>query len=320
MVQLATEELPAQHPGLRGVVTVAPAGLGKPFSVICPNFSTEHAFQIRYWTARGLTVPAAGDEVLVLFDDDSEPWVAAWWPAAGDTVVAPGPAPVTLARAATTAALATNTLTGNVLEATANGALAAQDGVTLAVGDRLLVKNEGEGKKNGVYEVTSLGAAGAKYVLTRIASLNESSEIVGGMEIRVLQGTRNAATAWALTTTGAIVLGTTALTFTLAGKENPVSASTEDLRIIRGIVNMATPTIVKGEGFTVTKTTTGRLTVNFTVAFADIPSVNVSTSDGTHLAPIMEKEPTVSAAFVVGLATTFAAADCIFHFTATGPR
>lgn len=120
-----------------------------------------------------------------------------------------------LVRAATTAALAANTLVGAVLEATANGALAAQDGVALALGDRLLVKNEVEGKKNGVYEVTSLGAVGAKYKLTRIAAMDESAEAVPGTKIVAAEGTQNGGVEFSLLTTGAINLGVTALTFGL---------------------------------------------------------------------------------------------------------
>ncbi len=119
-----------------------------------------------------------------------------------------------LVRAATTAALAANTApTITTLEASAVGALASQDGVALAVGDRLLVKNEATGSHNGVYEVTSLGSGSAKWKLTRISSMDESSEVVGGMQFNVLQGTQNAGVTFRLLTTGAIVLGTTALTF-----------------------------------------------------------------------------------------------------------
>ena len=72
-------------------------------------------------------------------------------------------------RAATTAALAANSRTGNVITASANGAIAAQDGVSLAVGNRLLVKNEALGANNGIYLVTSLGSAGT------LSSYNVSS-------------------------------------------------------------------------------------------------------------------------------------------------
>lgn len=399
------EPLPVAH---HGFVSVAPGALGDPFTVTVPDFDDQHVFQIRRWEYRGATIPEVGDEVLVVVDDVTEPWVAAWWPAGGDLppeVGEPGPegpagaagpkgekgdtgatgpegpkgstgatgpegpkgstgstgpegpkgatgstgstgpagpegpqgpegekggaftqtigngalktftithalgtravfvnvrqaaapwatvwagftataptistveitfdvAPTTgqyvvlvmsgagpegpegpkgekgatgstgekgatgstgpegakgetgipgpssgnliAVRAATTAALATNTLVGNVLEATVNGALAAQDGVSLAVGNFLLVKNEAEGKKNGVYEVTSLGAAGSKYKLTRVSSLDTSAEAVPGMLVTVAEGTRCADRIFSLTTNAAITLNTTALTF-----------------------------------------------------------------------------------------------------------
>jgi hypothetical protein len=49
-------------------------------------------------------------------------------------------------RAATTAALPANTRTGNRLTGVGNGALAAQDGVALALNEELLVKNEAAGE------------------------------------------------------------------------------------------------------------------------------------------------------------------------------
>jgi hypothetical protein len=58
--------------------------LGEPFEVVVPGFDHDLFFEIRRWSARGSTLPAIDDRVLVLVDDRNEPWVAAWWPAAGD--------------------------------------------------------------------------------------------------------------------------------------------------------------------------------------------------------------------------------------------
>lgn len=120
-----------------------------------------------------------------------------------------------LARVATTAALPTNTLTSNVLTASANAVLAAQDGITLAVGDRLLVWKETatSSLKHGVYEVTSLGSVSTKWTLKRIAVMDESAEVVPGMKVAVAQGTKYAGVTFTLLTTGTITLNTTALTF-----------------------------------------------------------------------------------------------------------
>lgn len=70
----------AQH----GFVSEAPKAPGDPFTVRMPAFGDEHVFEIRRYESRGATIPVEGDEVLVIDDDVSEPWVAAWWPAGGD--------------------------------------------------------------------------------------------------------------------------------------------------------------------------------------------------------------------------------------------
>lgn len=124
-----------------------------------------------------------------------------------------GPMRLPIARAATTAALAANTRTGNILNADANGALAAIDGVTLALGDRLLVKNEATGANRGIYRVTALGGVSAKWQLTRSADGDASADVQGGQTWYIQEGTVNGGSQWALTTTGVITLNTTALVF-----------------------------------------------------------------------------------------------------------
>lgn len=82
------------------------------------------------------------------------------------------------ARSATTAALPANTYNngtagvGATLTANANGALPAQDGVTLVVGNRLLVKNEATSANNGIYVVSDAGSGGTPYILTRSTDAN----------------------------------------------------------------------------------------------------------------------------------------------------
>jgi len=80
-------ESEASPPGQLGHVTTPPAALGDPFTVTVPGFSGEHFYELTRWQSRGATLPAVDDEVLVLFDDKEEPWVAAWWPAAGDAAL-----------------------------------------------------------------------------------------------------------------------------------------------------------------------------------------------------------------------------------------
>lgn len=96
---------------------------------------------------------------------------------------------------------------------TANGTLAtafengdALDGVTLATGDRILLKNQTSGAENGIYVVAASGAP------TRATDTDVSAEI-SGMAVFVEEGTTNADSGWVCTNDGAITLGTTALTF-----------------------------------------------------------------------------------------------------------
>ena len=47
----------------------------------------------------------------------------------------------------------------NTIEGSSNGALPAQDGVTLEAGERVLVKDQTDSKYNGIYTVTTAGHA-----------------------------------------------------------------------------------------------------------------------------------------------------------------
>jgi hypothetical protein len=116
------------------------------------------------------------------------------------------------ARVATAAALPSNSRTGNALTASANGALTV-DGVTVAVADRVLVKNEATGANNGLYAVTATGDGSNPFVLTRSSDADISAEVTGGLFVFVAEGTVNADSGWVLTTNDPITLNTTALAF-----------------------------------------------------------------------------------------------------------
>lgn len=118
-------------------------------------------------------------------------------------------------RVATTTTLAANTRTGNVLLANANGALGTIDGATMAVGDRVLVKDEATAANRGIYVIDSLGGASAKFQFTRATDADTSSKVTAGLSVFVSEGTANGNSTWTLTTDDAITLNTTSLTFTL---------------------------------------------------------------------------------------------------------
>lgn len=115
---------------------------------------------------------------------------------------------------ATTAALpactynnGAGTLTGN-----ANGALAAQDGVTPTAGMRVLVKNQASAFQNGPYEVTTVGDGSNAFVLTRTADANTAAELTNGAAVLVTGGTTQAGTQWFVNST-VTTLGTDSVTW-----------------------------------------------------------------------------------------------------------
>lgn len=131
---------------------------------------------------------------------------------------------------------------GATLTASANGALTI-DGNTPTVLDRVLVKNQVADANNGIYVVTTVGTAGTKYVLTRATDFDQAAEITAGDTVPVVGGTANADTSWMMTTTGAIVVGTTALVF--AQFSGVVSVTATDTSIVVGGTKSA-PTIATG--------------------------------------------------------------------------
>ena len=100
-------------------------------------------------------------------------------------------------RAATTAAgtLASDFENGDTL-----------DGVTLATGDRILLKNQSSASENGIYVVAASGAP------TRATDADAGAELVNA-SIYVSEGTANADTQWTCTTNAPITLGSTSLAF-----------------------------------------------------------------------------------------------------------
>lgn len=119
-------------------------------------------------------------------------------------------------RLATAAALPANTAAGSgvgkTLTADANGALTV-DGVAVATGNRILVKDEATGADNGIYVVTQTGSAGTPYILTRATDADTNTEMNAGLAVFAEEGTTNGDTGWVLTTDDTITVDTTALVF-----------------------------------------------------------------------------------------------------------
>lgn len=94
------------------------------------------------------------------------------------------------------------------------GAMAALqlDGVSAAVGDRILVKDQSTTFQNGIYIVTAIGSGASNWVLTRATDFNTPSQITAGDQVTVAFGTINTKTQW-LQTAVVATIGTDPITF-----------------------------------------------------------------------------------------------------------
>jgi hypothetical protein len=94
------------------------------------------------------------------------------------------------------------------------GAPAVVDGVSLVLGDRVLVTGQSTASQNGLYDVTVVGV-GSDGTWARTSDGNATGEILAGMIVMVTEGSVYADTQWKLTTDNPIIIGTTGLTFVI---------------------------------------------------------------------------------------------------------
>ena len=120
------------------------------------------------------------------------------------------------------------------------------DGVALAAGSRVLVKNQASAAQNWIYTVS----AGA---WVRALDANESAECTPGHLVIVEAGTVNAGSVWQLSNTTAPVLGTTALNFVrVLGKTGVTAGSFRQVTVDdQGrVTGGSNPTTVAAYGLT----------------------------------------------------------------------
>jgi hypothetical protein len=124
------------------------------------------------------------------------------------------------AHAATTTNLSVNYANGTggvgaTLTADTNRAWTALDSHTsFTLGDRILVKNQTDGKQNGIYTITDIGSVSAPWVLTRATDADNSpaGEIAYG-DFCFVQNGGQAGFGFIVNTTGTITIGTTSISY-----------------------------------------------------------------------------------------------------------
>lgn len=99
------------------------------------------------------------------------------------------------------------------------------DGVVLAVGDRVLVKDQTNANQNGIYLV-------AAAAWTRPADADSGTKLTSGARVAVEEGAINAGRVWYLATIGSISVGSTALQFK---DEHPDATES-----VKGVIEIAT--------------------------------------------------------------------------------
>lgn len=163
------------------------------------------------------------------------------------------------------------------------GAPNVLDGVTLAVNDRILVKDQTTTSQNGIYVVTTLGT-GANGVWTRASDMNAWSEVPAAFTF-VEQGTANGSNGYVCTSPQGGTLDSTAITFVqfsgagqvVAGNGLTKTGNTIDVvgtagRIVANAdsIDLASGIVTPGTYTKVTVDTYGRVTTGATATPADI--------------------------------------------------
>lgn len=152
------------------------------------------------------------------------------------------------------AARAATTVNGVFATSFANGSII--DGITLATGDRILIKNQTTASENGIYTVNATGTP------TRATDSDSPSEMVGG-SVFIDSGTINSDTGWVLATNAPIVLGTTALVYSQFSGAGSYTAGT-GLTLIGNVFSLSSPvtTALGGTGLSTIGTANQVLGVN----------------------------------------------------------
>lgn len=141
------------------------------------------------------------------------------------------------------------------------------DGVTLVVGNRVLVKDQATGLQNGIYTVTNIGSASINWILTRASDYDVVAQTVRGNIVCIISGTTSTASLWMLTS-AITTIGTDSFTFAKTDQNSFISilgtTNQINVSVVSGVATLSLSNTIVTPG---TLTTTGDLTVNSTGKF-----------------------------------------------------
>lgn len=154
------------------------------------------------------------------------------------------------------------------------GAPATVDGVSVSVGDRILVQGQSAGAENGIYRVTVVGSgSNGTWVRTSDA---DSGDIKAGMQVMVTEGTTYADSVWKLTTDDPITVGSTSLTFEQSSAYAFGTVTVDGTSLVADSVG-DTLTISAGNNISLSSVAG---TDTFTIAVADAPTFSGNLTAG----------------------------------------
>ncbi len=148
---------------------------------------------------------------------------------------------------------------GATITASANGSIGTIDGVSVSVGNRILLRAQTDAKENGIYTITAVGSAGAPWVVTRATDADNSptGELANGDFTFVTSGSTNGSKGFIVSTTGTITIGTTEVTYAQFNASEAIIAGTNIDKTGATISVVSAPTF------------SGLVTASSGVAFSD---------------------------------------------------
>ena len=126
-------------------------------------------------------------------------------------------------RVATTSDLAGSYAAGVL---TLSSPLTTLDGVTLADGDAVLVKDQNDKTQNGIYVIDATGNT-----LTRREDFKEGKTILNNTFVNVMEGTANGDTRWTIVSDGALTVNSSNITFV-----KDIDTASSSIKVAKGSI------------------------------------------------------------------------------------